>query len=196
MVHCLGWCHIMTTGLLWVCCFFWHHPRAWHESLSGIKGKFYLKFCCKEQTLPRNYLLSQWLTGFELLGIPYLVGKIKFKLFFQGPLAKWDYLTHTHTFHHCHKSLWFSQRPYGAAAVPKKSEDFLRGGTVEALQHFRAAWDPGPHAVHPECETHRAYTASWRIIPLSKYLVTTICKPFRPFGRGISPLRGLTNHGY
>ena len=26
---------------------------------------------------------------FELLGIPYLVGKIKFKLFFQGPLAKW-----------------------------------------------------------------------------------------------------------
>ena len=32
-------------------------------------------------------LLSQWLTGFELLGIPYL-GKTKFKLFFQGPLAK------------------------------------------------------------------------------------------------------------
>ena len=25
---------------------------------------------------------------FELLGIPYSVGKIKFKLFFQGPLAK------------------------------------------------------------------------------------------------------------
>ena len=25
---------------------------------------------------------------FKLLGIPYLVGKIKFKLFFQGPLAK------------------------------------------------------------------------------------------------------------
>ena len=25
---------------------------------------------------------------FELLGIPYLVGKIKFELFFQGPLAK------------------------------------------------------------------------------------------------------------
>ena len=28
-------------------------------------------------------------SGFELLGIPFLVGKIKFKLFFQGPLAKW-----------------------------------------------------------------------------------------------------------
>ena len=26
----------------------------------------------------------------KLLGIPYLVGKIKFKLFFSGPLAKWD----------------------------------------------------------------------------------------------------------
>ena len=29
------------------------------------------------------FLLSQWLTGFELLGIPYLVGKRKFKLFFR-----------------------------------------------------------------------------------------------------------------
>ena len=33
-------------------------------------------------------LLSQWLTGFKLLGIPYLVGKIKFNVFCQGPLAK------------------------------------------------------------------------------------------------------------
>ena len=31
---------------------------------------------------------SQWPT-FKLLGITYLIGKIKFKLFFQGPLAKW-----------------------------------------------------------------------------------------------------------
>ena len=34
-------------------------------------------------------LLGQWL-NFQLLGITYLVGKIKFKLLFQGPLAKWD----------------------------------------------------------------------------------------------------------
>ena len=33
------------------------------------------------------YLLSQWL-NFKLFGITYLVGKIKFKLFFQGPLAE------------------------------------------------------------------------------------------------------------
>ena len=33
-------------------------------------------------------LLGQWL-NFKLFGITYLVGKIKFKLFFQGPLAKW-----------------------------------------------------------------------------------------------------------
>ena len=32
-------------------------------------------------------LLGQWL-NFKLLGITYLVGKIKFKLFFQGPLAE------------------------------------------------------------------------------------------------------------
>ena len=34
------------------------------------------------------YLLGQWLTGFKLFGITYLVGKIEFKLLFQGPLAK------------------------------------------------------------------------------------------------------------
>ena len=32
-------------------------------------------------------LLGQW-PNFKLFGITYLVGKIKFKLFFQGPLAK------------------------------------------------------------------------------------------------------------
>ena len=32
---------------------------------------------------------------------------------------------------------------------------------------------------------------TWRIIPLSKWLVTSIYKPFRPFGRGITPVRGL-----
>ena len=34
---------------------------------------------------------------------------------------------------------------------------------------------------------------TWRII---KWLVTTIYKPFRPFVRGTTLLRGLTNHGY
>ena len=35
-------------------------------------------------------LLGQWL-NFKLFGITYLVGKIKFKLLFQGPLAKWGW---------------------------------------------------------------------------------------------------------
>ena len=35
---------------------------------------------------------------------------------------------------------------------------------------------------------------TWRIIPISKYLVTR--RTFSPFGRGITPVRGLTNHGY
>ena len=39
----------------------------------------------KVRTIP--YFLGQWL-NFKLFGITYLVGKIKFKLFFQGPLAK------------------------------------------------------------------------------------------------------------
>ena len=33
---------------------------------------------------------------------------------------------------------------------------------------------------------------TWRIIPVSKWLVTPIYKPFRPFTRGITPFRGLT----
>ena len=37
---------------------------------------------------------------------------------------------------------------------------------------------------------------TWRIIPVSKWLVTLLYKPFRPFIRGITPVRGLTNHGY
>ena len=33
--------------------------------------------------------------------------------------------------------------------------------------------------------------ATWRIIPVSKWVVTPIYKPFRPFGRGTTLLRGL-----
>ena len=40
------------------------------------------------------------------------------------------------------------------------------------------------------------WMSTWRIIPLSKWLVTPIYKQFRPFGRGTTLLRGLTNHGY
>ena len=37
---------------------------------------------------------------------------------------------------------------------------------------------------------------SWRIIPVSMWLVTPIYKPLMPFGRGTTLLKGLTNHGY
>ena len=33
-----------------------------------------------------------------------------------------------------------------------------------------------------------------RIIPVSKWLVTAVYKPFKPFGRGTTLLWGLTNH--
>ena len=35
----------------------------------------------------------------------------------------------------------------------------------------------------------------WRIIPLSKWLIA-ISWPCRPLGKGITPVRGLINHGY
>ena len=41
-----------------------------------------------------------------------------------------------------------------------------------------------------------ANRTTWRIIPVSKWFVTPIYKPFGPFGRGITLLRALTNHGY
>ena len=40
------------------------------------------------------------------------------------------------------------------------------------------------------------FCAAWRIIPVSKWLVGPIDKPFRPFVRRTTPVRGLNNHGY
>ncbi len=37
---------------------------------------------------------------------------------------------------------------------------------------------------------------AWRIVPVSKWLVTPIYKPFRPLIGGTTLLRGLTNRGY
>ena len=42
-------------------------------------------------TMGTRNLLGQWL-NFKLFGITYLVGKIKFQLLFQGPLAEWAYV--------------------------------------------------------------------------------------------------------
>ena len=39
------------------------------------------------------------------------------------------------------------------------------------------------------------WLVTWRIIPLSKSLVTPIYKPFSPFGRAITLHRELTDHG-
>ncbi len=62
-------------------------------------------------SLGRRNLLGQWL-NFKLFGITYLVGKIKFELFFQGPLAEWGKRLHSWLFFfHCHvKPLQFSSK--------------------------------------------------------------------------------------
>ena len=52
---------------------------------------------------------------------------------------------------------------------------------------------PSSHRKHWEkdCLPIRdSFLTTWRIIPVSKWLVTPIYKPFRPFGRG------TRNHGY
>ena len=41
-------------------------------------------------------------------------------------------------------------------------------------------------------DEHVGRENTWMIIPVSKWLVTPIYKPFRPFGRGTTLLRGLT----
>ena len=62
-----------------------HHP---------VLRTSFVAFCQKIQWLPRRRifwnlnLLCQWL-NFKLFGITFWVGKIKFELLLQGPLAKW-----------------------------------------------------------------------------------------------------------
>ena len=65
-----------------------HGFRACKPYLVGLENLCFSMGWDEVQRFPIRNFLSQWLTGFELLGIPYVVGKIKFKLFFQGPLAK------------------------------------------------------------------------------------------------------------
>ena len=63
----------------------------WNMIMNFIQIELRDKNKTSQETImvPSNNLLSQWL-NFQLFGITYLVGKIKFKLFFQGPLAEWD----------------------------------------------------------------------------------------------------------
>ncbi len=59
-------------------------------------------------------------------------------------------------------------------------------------------------AVYPTSWQHHLHTSgpirntsyTWRIIPVTKWLVTPVYNPFRSFGRGTTLLTGLTNRGY
>ena len=60
-----------------------------------------------------------------------------------------------------------------------------------------SSWLPRIWASYfPECLGRSMGIPAWRIIPISKWLVTPIYKPFGPFVRGTTLLRGLTNQGY
>ena len=62
---------------------------------------------------------------------------------------------------------------------------------AETAEHCESSHEkPGTEANKP----FGGYT--WRIIPVSKWLVNPIYKSFSPFGRGTTPVSGLTNHDY
>ena len=61
---------------------------------------------------------------------------------------------------------------------------------------FLGSWTQNSTRASPWFDLLGIVHPTWRIIPVSNWLVTPIYKPFSPFGRGISLLRGLTNHGY
>ena len=62
-------------------------------SHSGVEGSKWHNYNTTQtlNTNQRSVLLGQWL-NFKLFGITYFIGKIKFKLLFQGPLAKWLFI--------------------------------------------------------------------------------------------------------
>ena len=86
----------------------------------------------------------------------------------------------------------------GHGQVPK----FSMGNGPEILETtghtLRIAWCP-PDRKNRNCSgsnpIRREEECTWRIIPVRKWLITPIYKPFGPFIRGITPFRGLTNHG-
>ena len=73
-------------------------------------------------------------------------------------------------------------------------EDLPKLSSKKWLQSWTAFRSGLPLVAWPE--QNLAQRTTWRVIPLSKWLVTPIYKPFRPFIRGTPPFRGLTNHGY
>ena len=84
----------------------------------------------KDRLFMMFHLLGQWL-NFKLFGITYLVGKIKFKLFFQGPLAKWVHdWSYVVPFVTNHRSIWGLRLPSQNSLARKMCSD---GRTFEAL---------------------------------------------------------------
>ncbi len=69
----------------------WLMERTWWSRRGGFLGES-ARFVVGRVVI----LLGQWL-NFKLFGITYLVGKIKFNFFFQGPLAEWVMWFQPHT---------------------------------------------------------------------------------------------------
>ena len=60
-------------------------------------------------------------------------------------------------------------------------------------QRGKTTMGPSPGGMPEFLDSSTVCTqGTWRIIPVSKWLVTPIYRPFRPFVKGITLLRGLT----
>ena len=84
-----------------------------------------------------NNSLSQWL-NFKLFGITYLVGKIKFKLFFQVLLAEWEWESLSTTRWLC----FFGKLPrwwFICPFVEWSSMPFLKKGAIQATSRHHQA---------------------------------------------------------
>ena len=82
--------------------------------------------------------LSQWL-NFKLFGITYLVGKIKFKLFFQGPLAEWDVTLFT-----MRGATSVIVETHQTLRLPRKMtlQNFGQSSRKQLKRHFQCGTDP------------------------------------------------------
>ena len=132
--------------------------------------------------LPKTLILSYVFQVHEKLS-----GDFKYVLFSPLTLGKWSNLTDIF------QMGWFNHQPEKVKLRSCKTTLNLRFCCFTASgwcgQFF-------PTATLGRVFFVWSWYATWRIIPVSKWLITPIYKPFRPFARGTTLLMGLINHGY
>ena len=83
------------------------------------------------------------------------------------------------------------QQQIGMCTLPETNKSNLKMDGWKMIVSFWGPAQPGNLRSVSFREDSKV-PPTWRIIPVSKWLVTPIYKPFRPFVRGTTPVRGLT----